>query len=340
MLVLAKLGSQPFGLTAGAVVGHRSNILLRRQDLSIPLYKRAAVIYNPYSGQLRDERAHRLVRAAEILQNIAPDVLLIPTKGVRTAGALAAAAIENGADLIIAAGGDGTISEVVDGIAGSHVPLGVLPAGTANVLAHEIGLDLRVIEAARQLARCRPTRVSLGRLETPGAEARHFLMMAGAGFDAGIIYELSSGLKNRLGKLSYFLGGLGRMGRRLGELDVTFDGQTRRCTFALASKVKNYGGDFEIARNVTMRDPFFELVLFQGTNSWGYLRYLVGVARKKLEGMRGVSIVHSRRLQFRAAPDDCVYLQADGELIGRLPSDQPLTLTIVEDGLTLLLPER
>ena len=284
---------------------------------------------------MKNGRAHRLVRAAEILSATARDVQLIATHGPRTAGTLARQAIENGADLIIAAGGDGTISEVVNGLAHSHIPLGILPAGTANVLAHEIGLPRNPIGAARELSACSPHRVSLGEIETAAGEIRYFLLMAGAGFDAKVIYHLRAEWKDKLGKLSYFLGGLGRMGSGLSELEAVFDGRVRRCSFALISKVRNYGGDFEIASHAQLSDDSFEVVLFEGRNSWRYLRYLWGVATRHLERTPGVSFARTGGVALRAV-DEHIYLQADGELIGRLPA----TIRIVPDALTILLPER
>ena len=248
---------------------------------------------------------------------------------------MAAAAIADGADLIIAAGGDGTVSEVVDGMANSPVPLAILPGGTANVLAHEVGLRRSVQGAARQIGECVPSRVSLGKIETADGEARHFLLMAGAGFDAEIIRDLDPGLKGHFGKLSYFLGGLGHLGRGLRELEAVSDGRRQRCSFALISKVRNYGGDFEIAQEVRLQDDSFEVVLFEGRNSWRYLRYLAGVATRQLGRTPGVHSFRAEKVVVRPIDKD-VYLQADGELVGKLPA----TISIVPDALSLLLPAR
>ncbi len=263
-------------------------------------------------------------------------MLLIPTTGPRTAGPLAIEAAQNGADLIIAAGGDGTINEVVDGLANSHVPLAVLPAGTANVLAHEIGLKRDVVGAARQIQDCLPQRVSVGLIETAQGESRHFLLMAGVGFDAQVIYHLSAGLKAQLGKLSYFLGGLRRIGGSLVEFEAVSGGVARTCSFALISKVRNYGGDFEIAAEVSLRDDSFELVLFEGRNSWRYVRYLAGVVTKNLARTPGVSFARTDCVTLRKLAPPNVYLQADGELIGVIPA----TIRIVPDALTLLMPAK
>ncbi len=259
---------------------------------------------------------------------------MIPTAGPRTAGLLASEAIANGAELIIAAGGDGTISEVVNGMRNSQVPLGILPAGTANVLAHEIGLKRNVVGAARQMAKCSPHRVSLGEIETASGELRYFLMMAGAGFDAQVIYHLSADFKDKLGKASYFLGGLSKLGGSLQELDAVIDGQTTRCTFALISKVRNYGGDFEIAAEVLLGDQNFEVVLFEGRNSWRYLRYLLGVATRHLKHTPGVRFFRTDSVELRPVAEN-VHLQADGEYIGSLP----IRIRMIPDALTILLPD-
>ena len=309
--------------------------MLRYRGNTIPRYSRAVIIYNPHSGQLKKGRAHRLVRAAEALKGLAHDVSLTSTNGPRTAGQLAKTAIDEGADLIVAAGGDGTISEVANGMVHSQVPLGILPAGTANVLANETGLKRSVVAAARQMHDCVPSRISVGLVNFSEGNNWYFLLMLGAGFDAQIIYELSAGLKEKLGKLSYFLGGIGRLGRQLAELEVRGkDGEWRRCTFALVSKVRNYGGDFEIAGRVRLTDDFFEVVLFQGKNSWRYLRYLAAVATRSVAGTSGVNSFDTDCLELRAV-EPGVRVQADGEFLGTPPA----RVRMVPDALTVLLPE-
>ena len=184
------------------------------------------------------------------------------------------------------------------------------------------------------MAECLPQRVSVGEILTASGEIRYFLMMAGAGFDAKVIYHLSAGLKDQLGKLSYFLGGVSRLGGKLDELEVRINGQLYPCTFALISKVRNYGGDFEIAREVILGDDHFEVVLFEGRNSWRYVRYLFGVATKHLKHTPGVSFFRTDCVELRPL-DDEVHLQADGEYIGSLPAQ----IRVLPDALTLLLPD-
>jgi diacylglycerol kinase family enzyme len=257
-----------------------------------------------------------------------------PTSGPGTSAALARASIAAGADLILALGGDGTINEVAEGVMGSNTPLGILPGGTANVVSCELELGSGPIEVASRIADCRPERISVGRLRSEGG-TRHFLAMAGVGLDARIVYGLSADLKKRWGKMAYWLTGFRQLVHKLEELDVVIEGRTYRCSFALITKVRNYGGDLRIARRVSILDDEFEVVLFSGHRATRYLKYLTGVAVNRLEGMSGVTILRAREVTLRGASGEHVHMQVDGEYVGRLPGK----VEMVPDALTLLIPE-
>jgi len=215
----------------------------------------------------------------------------------------------------------------------STVPLGVLPAGTANVLAMEMKLGGNFLAAARHLGECRPHRISIGQVKS-GAGVRHFLLMAGIGLDAQIVYRVSAPLKARTGKLAYWLAGWSMLGRRLAEFDIEADGATHRCSFALVSKVRNYGGDFEIARDISLFDDHFELVLFQGRSTLRYVRYFARLVANRLQDVPGVVLLRARHIIAPKPLDERVFLQIDGESAGRLPAE----IRIVPDALTLLVP--
>lgn len=218
---------------------------------------------------------------------------------------------------------------------GSRVPLGILPAGTANVLAMEMKLGARLERVAERLKECEPYRVSVGKVITDGgANQRHFLLMAGIGLDAHIVYNVSSPLKQRFGKLAYWVAGWSLLGRKLPQFHIEVDGETRQCSFALLSKVRNYGGDLEIARGVTLFDDTFEAVIFEGRTSLPYVKYFAGVAINRLEGMSGVKVVRVTHAKVSAPENRSVYVQIDGELAGNLPAE----ISIVPDALTLLTP--
>jgi len=264
------------------------------------------------------------------------EVEAIPTSGPATAAEIVRGAIERGADLILAAGGDGTINEVVNGMVHSEVPLGILPAGTANVLACELDIGTTLERASESIDACVRERVAVGRLSrgTDDDGGRYFLLMAGAGLDAEIVYRLNLKLKDALGKVAYWLGGFANVGRRLPEFTVEAEGREFRVSFALASRVRNYGGDLEIAPTVSLLDDQFELVLFEGANSFAYLRYMLGVVIRKHRAMRGVTILRTRKASFSTPEDSRIHLQVDGEYAGLLPA----AVEIVPNALTLLVP--
>jgi YegS/Rv2252/BmrU family lipid kinase len=254
---------------------------------------------------------------------------LAPTSGPGDATRIAHDAVNAGADLILVLGGDGTINEAVNGMIHSQVPLGILPAGTANVLAMELGLGSRLERAIARLAISVEKRVAVGRVcQSQGA--RHFLAMGGAGLDAKIVYDLNPTFKARAGKLAYWLGGFGHVTQPVKNFDVRINGSSYRCGFALASRVRNYGGDLEIARGASLLHKDFEVVLFEGSNPLRYLAYMLAVGLKSVQSMPGVHTVRTDRIELNGD----VHLQIDGEYAGRLPA----SLETVHDSLTLLMP--
>ena len=160
--------------------------------------------------------------------------------------------------------------------------------------------------------------------------------MAGIGLDAHIVYNVSGALKARPGKLAYWVAGWRLLGRRLPTFQVEIEGRTRPCSFALMSKVRNYGGDFEIARSVSLFDDEFEVVLFEGRSSAG----LCEVPRwewrlNRLSGMKGVTVLRADRMnciQSGGQP----YLRPGGWR-ARWDICRP-KIRIVPDALTLLVP--
>jgi diacylglycerol kinase (ATP) len=297
-------------------------------------YRNIALIYNPYAGGLQGSKASRLLDAEKALGKYGAEVETIATDAPRSAGAVAGRAIANGADLIVVAGGDGTINEVAQGVAGTDVPLGILPAGTANVLACEMRMGTNLVKAAGALLSYPVERISTGRIQSRDEASRSFLMMAGAGLDARIVYSLDTSLKRKLGKVAYWLAGFSQFGRTFEEFSVRMNGHEYQASFALIAKVRNYGGDLEIAREVSLFDDEFEVVLFHGRESWRYVKYLAGVATQQLKGMKGVTILRTAEVEMTHAADDRVFVQVDGEFAGHLPA----RVEMVPSSLSLLVP--
>lgn len=274
-------------------------------------------------------------RAVQILERNGHAVTVAPTTGPGTAGEIARQHIVGGAGLIVAAGGDGTINEVVEGMVHCPVPLAILPAGTANVLAMEMKLGGNLERVAQRLDECRPQRIPVGRLICDGGRVdRHFMLMAGIGLDAHIVYNVNAGVKARIGKLAYWLAGWSLLGKRLGQFTVEAGGKRHPCSFALVSKVRNYGGDFEIARSVTLLDDEFELVLLAGRSTLRYVKYFAGMLLNNLASMKGATVLRAGRISVSCPTDARIFVQIDGEFAGHLPAE----IRIVPDALTLLIP--
>lgn len=295
-------------------------------------FQHTVLIYNPAAGRMR-RQASLLPQIVEELERHGMGVRPQPTTGPRTAGDLARRAVQDGAGLVLAMGGDGTVNEVVNGMAGSAVPLGVLPGGTANVLAMELGLGNRPERVVGQIGDWVTRRVAVGQIRTDrDAAGRRFLLMAGLGMDAHIVYHLNADLKHALGKLSYWVSGFSLFGQPLEEFEAHVDGRVLPTSFALVSRVRNYGGDLAISRNAHLLQEDFEVVLFHGRNAAMYVKYLAGVVSGRLDGMQGVTLLRAREARFLGG--ERVYAQVDGEYAGRLPA----TVSIEPEALTLLLP--
>jgi len=300
----------------------------------LPTYRNIHLIYNPSAGKLQRANGRFIPRIQEVLLAHGHHVKLTPTAAPGDATRLARRAADGDADLVLVAGGDGTINEALNGVVRSPTPLGIIPLGTGNVLGTELGLTGGPEKVTAELSEWEAERISVGRLEAAATKPRYFLLMAGVGLDAQIVVTVDPQLKKKLGKLAYWLGGLGQLGRHFPEFLVSAAGESWPSSFTLVSRVRNYGGDIEIARNACLLDDYFEMVAFQGKESFRYLKYFTGVLANLLDRMEGVVIRKVRRLEFTTLGPDDIFVQVDGEPAGHLPA----TVEIVPDALTLLMP--
>lgn len=296
--------------------------------------RNARLIYNPEAGALRRHGQRLLDRTTEQLRQAGIHAELVATTGPRTGGAIARELAEReGVDTILVAGGDGTINEVMNGLVHTDVALGVLPAGTANVLANEmrIGTWQKALAAIPLL---RTVRIPVGRVVTAAEGERYFLMMAGAGFDARMVHTVSRELKRSIGKLAYWVAGFSQIGRNLEQMLVTVNGRTHQASFCLASRVRNYGGDLSIAPSIHITDEDIEVILFEGRFTATYLAHLFSIISGRLDAADRITVVRSRQLALRPAADDPVHLHVDGEHVGLLPA----TISVEPAALNLLAP--
>lgn len=295
----------------------------------------AALVYNPRAGRVL--RSPGLVESIEAaLRPGFGDVRPVPTTGPDTAGAIVKHEVATGTETIFVCGGDGTVNEVAQALEGTGVPLGVLPGGTACVLANELGLGNDPVRAAAILATATPRDVAAGRLTRPDGSSRLFLLMAGVGFDARIVHGLDLKLKDRMGKLAYWAGALKQFGERLEELEVAIDGTTRRCTFALVSRTRNYGGDVNLTRKASLFSASFEVILFEGRSAFRYPLYFLAILAGRVSKTRGLTALTTTRVVATISSGDApAHVQIDGEYAGTIPA----TFEIVPAAIRLLVPE-
>jgi diacylglycerol kinase family enzyme len=155
-------------------------------------------------------------------------------------------------------------------------------------------------------------------------------MMCGVGLDATIVTKVNPELKARAGKLAYWVAGFGQFFHTVGQFQVESGAEQHQCGFVLASRVRNYGGDMEIASGASLLSDNFEVVLFDGSNPLRYAAYMTAVSLRQVKSMPGVKTLRARRIVFSGD----AHLQIDGEYGGRIPA----TLEMVPDALTLLAP--
>ena len=299
-------------------------------------FRHAVLIYNPASGRRRSAREKKVDAARDVLSQWIPRVESVPTSQRGHATQLSRQALQDGADLVVACGGDGTINEVVAGMIESDVPLLTLPAGTANVLAEEIDLPLSPDSTAALLPSLVAERVPCGvvHYETPEPGSRRFLLMCGVGVDASIVYHLNTKLKSHIGQGAYWLGSLEQLQRKFEPFQIRIGDETYDSTFALISKSRRYGGRLVIAPDAHLLADEFQVVIFHGESPLRYVGYLAQIATQTLDQFPDVSFHHTNRVELLNHEGRRVYIAVDGEFAGRLPA----VVEISRHPITLLLP--
>lgn len=273
--------------------------------------ERLLVIYNPIAGR---RRRRFLSRVLEALERRGLSVRLEPTRRRGDAEALARGARAGGADRVVVAGGDGTINEALNGLEGPVPPLGIVPLGTANVLAHELGLGARAEAVAAAIAEGSPRAVTLGLVN-----GRRFSMMAGVGFDAHVVRDVSPRLKRAIGKGAYAVETL----RQLfvfapRTYDLRIDGAAHRAASVIVCNGHYYGGKFVAAPAARLDAPEFQVVLFGRAGRLAILRYALALAFGRLPALADVTILPARTVEIAGPTGEPV--QADGDILAHLPA--------------------
>lgn len=283
------------------------------------------MIANPASGRAS---GRKLRKAEDILtaKGIRLETLYTTESG--EAVTLAKEAARKKPDLVIAAGGDGTLNEVVNGLAESGVPMAILPLGTTNVLARELNIPTDV-EGALEAALARaPRLVSLGRLTAEG-RSRYFCFAAGAGYDAAVVKGMRSGAKKFSGKLAYILSGLRvLLAWNPEEIEATADGSAYRCHTLIVSNTRKYAGDFVVAPGADIKEPLLHMFLLHGSRRTDIIRLALGIMLERLDRVRGLSRVTVKTLDVKGT----AHMQVDGDYAGNAPA----SIGVVPDAMRII----
>ncbi len=281
---------------------------------------RTCVIFNPAA---RGEKARRFRHQ---LDAIGPQCALKATTAPDDARRLAAEAVADGFELIVAAGGDGTVNEVLNGIGDApdgfaRARLGVLPLGTVNVFARELKIPLRIGQAWETLQRGRETRIDLPRAEFSAngvRQKKYFVQLAGAGMDARAIELLDWSLKKKAGPLAYVIAGLKALREPQPKITVRADGQNLTGELVLVGNGRFYGGPFGIFPQADLRNGSLEVCVFPRVNLLTLLRCVPGLLLKRKLPEDLVRRFRAGTLEL--AGGTTTGLELDGEWIGHLPA--------------------
>jgi diacylglycerol kinase family enzyme len=308
------------------------------------LMRRAKLFYNPQSGQRRGDLCAIVERVAAVLRESGVEVAIAETLSSTEAGQQAAEAVAQGYDTILACGGDGTIQDLAQGLVGSQAALGVIALGTANVLAHDLGISRDVVVAARMALLAVPLRVGVGRVDCQSGEgtlvSRYFLSVAGAGLDGHLFHRVTPGDKRMFGIAVYFWKALWvwlthRMEWFSAEVSASDAKQRLPVTEVLAVRLHDFGSLLrDLAPGASLLREDFRVVLFKTASRWSYLLHVVRGILGARWTVPGVELCDARRVRLTPNGVEPVYLEADGELLGQLPAE----ITLVPNALTILVP--
>jgi len=311
--------------------------------------QRAVLLYNPTAGSQHSRRRYQVEAAVAALRAAGVAAEVVEIDSSEAAGEQARAAAGKGCDAVIACGGDGTLHAVLQGMVGTPgaAALGVLPMGTGNVLAKNLGLPLNCSKAAEALLTAKPKPVAVGQIDSTGEQgerlSRYFLLNAGAGLDGLGIYGASHAMKSRMGQAAYYMHGLGLVARYsfplfTAEFEDT-SGKRRReqVSEAGAFRVRTLGGLIgSITPGADLLRDDLQLILFKTRRRLRFVQYSIKAALNWRSETESVELAHAREL--RCTPlegaGERIHVQSDGEWLGYLPA----RISMAAEPVQLLFP--
>jgi YegS/Rv2252/BmrU family lipid kinase len=295
---------------------------------------RTCVIFNPAA------RGNKTTHFRRQLDVIGSQCALKATTAPGDARRLAAEAVGEGFDLVVAAGGDGTVNETLNGIGDApdgfaRARLGVLPLGTVNVFARELRIPLRIERAWEVLQRGRETRIDLPRVEffVNGVRQHcYFAQLAGAGFDARAIELVDWSHKKKIGFLAYIIAGWKVLRERQPKITVRAGSQSVTGEFVLVGNGRFYGGPVEIFPQADLRNGLLEICVFPRLNWWMLFRCAPGLLLRRQLPARAAQALQAAKFDLAGEPQTAFEL--DGEWVGHLPA----TFSVEREKLRVVVP--
>lgn len=284
---------------------------------------RIALIFNPTA---QGDKARHL-RAQ--LDEISGECLLMPTEGPGHAEDLAERAVGEGCEVLVAAGGDGTVQEVSNGLVRhpdglSRVALGVLPLGTVNVMARVLDIPLEFEAAWRVIQRGHTRAIDLPwmELQIDGETRRRcFPALGGAGLDARACELVGWEMKKRSGQLAYIIAGFQAVSETMPIFRVVADGQViESAEIIMLGNGKMYGGPFDVFPNARLDDGKVDALVGETVSGWRAAEYAHGVLTGTLPSLEGVHYLQAESIELTPLSDERVVVQLDGDAMGGLPA--------------------
>ncbi len=295
---------------------------------------RSLFIVNPIARGAPPLDVLRLAAAWLEAEGWETEFVLTQRKGEATGDARRAS--ESGCEVVVACGGDGTVNEVANGLAGSETALAVIRGGTANVWAKEIGVPRDPMSAVRLLTEGRRRRVDLGVVESAAGESRFFLLMAGIGLDGHVVGRVPVRLKRRFGAVAYLAYALADGLRfRPQPASMVIDGETVTgdVLWLLAGNTRSYGGLLNITHHAQVDDGLLDMYAFMGRSVARKLGLSLRVLAHQHDGAPGIEYRRGREVRLSTpAPMEC---QVDGEVLGFAPQ----VVRVAPRALTVVVPD-
>src|SRR5215510_8975747 len=298
--------------------------------------KQLPLIYNPTAGALKRDTI-KIERLTNALARQGIAVRLLPTARGGDATRLAAQSVNDGAEIVIVCGGDGTINEAAQSLVGTETALAVWPCGTANVLGREMSLPCDENALSELIADASVRTISVGRAVKPGDDwQRYFLLMAGIGLDATIVNGVDLGLKRLIGAGAYLAAGLDYLARMpLTPFSIDLNGRRHESTFTVISNAASYAVCFTLAPGARVDDDKLNVCVFNSRSRLAYLTYAFLSMAKGLH-TRISDVIYQPAREAHANSNDRALVQLDGDVMGTLP----MHFEIAPRALRIIAPAR